>query len=119
MVFTNTVSQDDPMTTPALSAVEMTILNACMAAGFVVFLSPPPADLVLDDYGEADREYRLTIETAAAPEALSGSTAANASCVSITAFTHEKLVLILNQIQEHVAPFDDYDNEDGTYMWNS
>ena len=54
-----------PLPPPPLRAVEMAILDACIADGFVVWLNPPPAGLVLADWENAERGYGFLVETAA------------------------------------------------------
>jgi len=100
-----------PPAQPPLLAVEVAILDACMADMFAVWLHPPPADLVLANWDHAERGYGFTVETAAT----NGNCGSH--CVSITPFTQATFIAIRNQIQERHGDWGD--EIDGTYIWNA
>ena len=101
-----------PPAPPPLLAVEVAILNACMADGFAVWLYPPPADLVLADWDNAERGYGFTVETAATDGGYCGT-----HCVLIRPFTQAMFIAIRNQIQERFGSVDT--DDDGCYIWNA
>ena len=99
-----------PAPPPPLRAVEMAILDACMADGFAVWLNPPLYPQ-LGDWDFAECGYGFLVETAAT------NGTCGTHCVLIRPFTPAMFIAIRNQIQERHGDW--VEEIDGALVWNA